>query len=147
MFYLQRKFTIEPIFVLQVPLIKFKLNGKGTRHKRSFDEDINRACKLEDGEKRCCRYPLVIDFDEYGEEYEFIISPRRFTANYCTGSCPLYFVPANVNSQLKMGLGRQMERCCTGKVLKPLGLLYMTESNEIIQGELSDVTIETCGCA
>ena len=36
---------------------------------------------------QCCRWPLTIDFDEFG--WEWVLFPKTFEAGFCSGDCSL----------------------------------------------------------
>lgn len=43
----------------------------GRRRRNAPPQD----CKEGDGEERCCRYPLVVDFEEMG--WDWVIAPKK----------------------------------------------------------------------
>lgn len=124
------------------------LNENEGRYKRSTFDEVPLSCEVEDREKRCCRYKFVIDFEQMGPDFEFIIQPKRYLANYCAGSCPTYYLPSNANGQLLMGLSRQKhQRCCTPKTVKPLEIIYVDEYGRVVTGLIPEMTIEKCDCS
>ncbi|KAF7658149.1 hypothetical protein LDENG_00016760 [Lucifuga dentata] len=64
------------------PFIEVKIseNPKRTRRHSGLDCDENSP------ESRCCRYPLTVDFEGFG--WDWIIAPKRYKANYCSGELP-----------------------------------------------------------
>lgn len=133
--------------MFQVPLIKMTLNENEGRYKRSFD-DVPLSCAVEDREKRCCRYKFVINFEQMGPEFDFILQPKRYLANYCAGSCPTYYLPSSGDSQLLVGLSRdKVQRCCTPTKMKPLEIIYVDDSGSVVTGLLPGMTIEKCDCS
>jgi growth differentiation factor 8/11 len=36
---------------------------------------------------QCCIWPLTIDFDEFG--WDWVLFPRTYEANFCSGDCSL----------------------------------------------------------
>lgn len=133
-----------PIAKLQVPLVKLELKDYNPAvSKRSLDA-MPLHCEPEDNEARCCRYNFVLDFDELGSEFDFIISPKRYYANYCAGNCPSYILPNNL--PLVMGFRRKVQRCCTPSVVSPLTLIYHDERGGIMQSELPGMSISECSC-
>lgn len=53
---------------------------------------------MEDDQSRCIKKTLTVDFAEIGWD-EWIISPKSFEANYCSGGCPF---PLNKVSNLSI---------------------------------------------
>lgn len=132
-----------------MPIIKLEFNEgeyNNPRQKRSLSSDNGLGCNPDDEESRCCRYPFVLDFAELGDDFDFIISPKRYWANYCKGNCPEYILPNTPNLQLTRGLPPRAQRCCSPTRLNPLTLLYMNEHGDILQGELQGMSISSCGC-
>ncbi|XP_067930041.1 growth/differentiation factor 8-like [Watersipora subatra] len=131
----------------RLPLVKLQLNEKeyNRRNKRSLDTDAPLSCHPEDNEQRCCRYPFVVDFDELGPDFKFIMSPKRFWANYCKGICHEYVLPANPNMQLTRGV-HKTERCCSPSSVEPLTMIYMTDEGDILRGNIPGISITSCGC-
>lgn len=129
-----------------MPLVKLEINEQlNNRDKRSAYSDMPLACNPEDNEERCCKYPFVLDFDELGPDFEFIISPKRYWANYCKGLCPDYVLPNNANVQLTRGAHRS-ERCCSPSGVASLKLIYMNDYGDVLRGDISGMSISSCGC-
>lgn len=123
------------------------LNENEPRYKRSFDE-VPLSCNVEDRETRCCRYKFVIDFEQMGPDFDFIIQPKRYLANYCAGTCPTYYLPNNIHANLLQGLTRhKLQRCCTPTKMKPLEILYIDDNGSMVTGVLPSMTIEKCDCS
>ena len=138
---------VTTVFCLQTPLVKITLNEERGRYKRSFDE-VPTRCKVEDKEDRCCRYTFSLDFSKLGPDFDFIIQPRAFEANYCAGICPNYYLPPDGNSKLLVGLVPQkLQRCCTPTKKSSLQILYVTEDGNYNLGEIPEMTINRCSCS
>lgn len=74
-------------FLLQVPYCElYTLDNTQRRKKRSYGID----CTENSDENRCCRYPLTVDFQEFG--WDWIIAPKQYRANYCSGECGYVFL-------------------------------------------------------
>jgi len=83
-----------------------------------------------------------------GEDFDFIIQPRRFLANYCAGTCPTYYLPTDMNSRLLMGLHTpKFKRCCAPALKKDLSILYYDDNGGMLIGKISDMTVEKCQCS
>lgn len=132
---------------LQIPLVKLEFNEAeyNKRNRRSVGSDLPLACDPKDKERRCCRYPFVLDFEELGADFRFIISPKRYWANYCKGICPEYVLPNNVNIQLTRGVNKA-RRCCTPTAVNSLTLIYLNDEGDIMKGVIPGMSIQSCGC-
>ena len=58
---------------------------------------------------KCCRQEMFVDFDELGG-FDFIISPRNFTAYYCRGRCPPTYNPASDHALLQGWIYQKWKR-------------------------------------
>ena len=127
--------------------MKIILNEEQGRYRRSYDEQPE-SCDIKDNDNRCCRYKFVIDFQDLGKDFDFIIEPRRYLANYCAGSCPTYYLPTDGNSKLLMAFKKpKVQRCCTPVAKEPLKLLYYNEDGGIMLGKIPNMTIQKCNCS
>ena len=114
---------------------------RNTRRKRR----LARICTEQSVEPNCCRYPLSVDFSKLG--WNFIIAPRRYEANYCSGECPYkYMQRFPVTSILSEATGAQVP-CCTPVNLSPISMLYYNANQDIIFGKLQGMVVERCGCS
>jgi len=50
---------------------------------------VDLDCDETTSEQRCCRYPLTVDFAEFG--WDWVLAPTRFEAYYCAGLCPFVY--------------------------------------------------------
>ena len=103
-------------------------------------------CDETSAESRCCRYPLLVDFDEFG--WEWINQPRQYRAYYCAGNCPYSFNRATphahvVDSVLNYELGGP---CCTPTAMSAISMIYYDESHNIKKKTLKDMVVDRCGC-
>ena len=118
---------------------------KTNRHKRRHRHD----CEVSSKEVNCCRYPLTIDFDEFGFDWEFVLQPRRFQAWYCAGDCPLSYYSSSPHSHL-VSLQRDEHLpggpCCTPAVMSPISMIYFTGDGSIVSKVLPKMVVEACGC-
>src|SRR6218665_1903259 len=129
------------------------------RHKRS----ATLTCDEKTDEVRCCRYPLTIDFVEFG--WEWIIAPKRYEANYCSGECSLFSMNGafphthlvrqtaahNPNSLAGNGsnrngrgindksFGSQRGGCCSPRKMSPISMLYLDNNLNVIYGVLPNM--------
>lgn len=100
----------------------------------------------------CCLKPLVIDFSE-DLGFDFVIQPRRFTANYCEGFCPEvseeYMTPQLFEFLSRLGDSSpagSVEPCCAGNTYQSLEVLMRVNGVLIIE-ELQQVIVTSCRCA
>ena len=138
---------IWSIFLLQKPYLELMVSGsqQATRSKRTTELD----CDDQSSERRCCRYPLVVDFDKFG--WDWVIVPRRYSAYYCSGECPfLYMQPHGSGPHVRQQAVRPAaggEPCCSPRRVSSISMLYYDEYMNIVHGRLPDMVVEQCGCA
>lgn len=113
--------------------------------------DLGLECTESSAEERCCRYPFTVDFDEFGPSFDFIITPRRYPANYCAGQCPPAFLPMHTNTQLTHVSRRlpanSRQPCCTPRKMEGVFMVYVDDYGTYMQGVLPGMTIKSCGCS
>ena len=130
---------------------------------------IGLNCKDSSNETRCCRYPLTVDFMEFG--WDWIIAPTKYEANYCAGQytttndkrqqnkikynnkfffageCPPVFLPLYPHthvSQLANAAGNGP--CCAPRKLSELEMLYFDNNMNIVFGRIPAMIVDRCGC-
>ncbi|KAJ6630925.1 Growth/differentiation factor 8 [Pseudolycoriella hygida] len=79
------------------------------------------------GETRCCRYPLRVDFRQFG--WDWVIAPDVYDAYYCSGECPQGYLPRYHHSYVSQ-LGSSFSPCCSPKKLSSLSLLYYDSNKQ-----------------
>ena len=119
------------------------------RQKRSLGDQ--KDCTQGDGETRCCRYPLWVDFSTIGWD-EWILSPEAYQAYYCDGQCPHRYKVAHNLAGIKSLLhyfnpDASPAPCCMATKLAPLSLLHFNEHGEIVVSIYEDMIVEECKCA
>lgn len=129
------------------PFVELETQESGTsRAKRTPERD----CDEQSPEERCCRYPLEVDFEEFG--WEWVIAPKVYKAHYCSGECPFVFLPLYPHTHITQQAADRHQRltsgpCCTPAKMSPISMLYFDERGNIIYGTLSDMVVDRCGCA
>lgn len=119
------------------------------------------TCDDKTDEVRCCRYPLTIDFVEFG--WEWVIAPKRYEANYCAGECSLFtmtgaFPHTHLLRQTAAGggnrkggndklLGSQRGGCCSPRKMSPISMLYLDNNLNVIYGVLPNMVVDQCDCS
>ena len=139
---------------------------QATRSKRTTE--LN--CDDGSAERRCCRYPLVVDFDRFG--WDWVIVPRRYSAFYCSGECPfLYMQTHGSGTHIRQQQQQQQQTaaaaaaaaaslrpviaaggggggpCCSPRRVSSISMLYYDEHMNIVHGRLPEMVVDQCGCA
>ncbi|XP_014253049.1 growth/differentiation factor 8 [Cimex lectularius] len=108
---------------------------------------IGLNCPENSDEKRCCRYPLTVDFEEFG--WDWIIAPKKYEANYCSGECPLVFLPKYPHTHI-IHIANPTGTpgpCCAPRKMSSISMLYFDQEFNIIYGLLPGMVVDRCGCA
>ncbi|XP_048000534.1 growth/differentiation factor 8-like isoform X1 [Leguminivora glycinivorella] len=127
-----------------MPYIEVSL--KDNSHKR-IRRNIGMDCNENSKEARCCRYPLVVNFEEFG--WDWIIAPKQYDANYCSGECPYSFLQKYPHTHLvhlaaPQGSGGP---CCAPRRMSSISMLYFDHDLNIIYGTIPGMVVESCGCS
>jgi len=110
----------------------------------------NRVCSEEydPDVTQCCMWPLTIDFDEFG--WEWVLFPRNYDANFCSGDCSLGVVseyPHTTLMQMGSGLHSSAGPCCAPRKMSSINMLYLDQDSNVILGKLPSMKVERCGCS
>ncbi|KAJ8705253.1 hypothetical protein PYW07_011080 [Mythimna separata] len=127
-----------------MPYIEVSLRDNS--HKRTR-RTIGMDCTENSKEARCCRYPLVVNFEEFG--WDWIIAPKIYDANYCSGECPYSFLQKYPHTHLvhlaaPQGSGGP---CCAPRRMSSITMLYFDHDYNIIYGTIPGMVVESCGCS
>lgn len=127
----------------QQPFIEVKILDNLKRSRR--DSGLN--CDEESVETRCCRYPLTVDFEEFG--WDWIIAPKRYRANYCSGECEFLHLQQYPHAHLvnKANPRGTAGPCCTPTKMSPINMLYFNRKEQIIYGKIHSMVVDHCGCS
>lgn len=138
--------------------IRVKEQTRKKRRRRRSASSHDADCDETSNETRCCRYPLTVDFTEFG--WDWVLAPKRYEAYYCSGLCPFVYYQVNPHTHLSQqaaaARGAAASRsdlpptgspCCAPSKLSPLPLVYMDLHGGIVYGTLPDMIVERCGCA
>jgi len=104
----------------------------------------------------CCLHGLIVDFS-FLPKYNWVITPRRYVANYCAGSCSnpdpamRMHMPSDSIARNKMidSMGRSNgASCCTSDVPKqdPITTLYRDIHGSLQASRTSIYSIQECIC-
>ena len=128
----------------QLPFIEVRVETHShQRHRRM----IGLNCEESSSEVRCCRYPLTVDFEEFG--WDWIIAPKRYEANYCSGECPYVFMQKYPHTHLVQQASPvgSTGPCCTPRKMSAISMLYFDENRNIVYGILPGMVVDRCGCS
>ncbi|KAM8934755.1 growth/differentiation factor 8-like isoform 2-T2 [Pelodytes ibericus] len=125
------------------PFIEVKVMDTPKRSRRDFGLD----CDEHSTESRCCRYPLTVDFEAFG--WDWIIAPKRYKANYCSGECGIVFLQKNPYAHIfhQANPRGSAGPCCTPTKMSPINMLYFNENEQIIYGKIPAMVVDRCGCS
>uniref|UniRef100_A0AAX7VWM7 Growth/differentiation factor 8 n=1 Tax=Astatotilapia calliptera TaxID=8154 RepID=A0AAX7VWM7_ASTCA len=136
-----RLFTHTLLF--QQPFMEVKISEGPRRARRDSGLD----CDENSPESRCCRYPLTVDFEDFG--WDWIIAPKRYKANYCSGECEYMHLQKYPHTHLvnKANPRGTAGPCCTPTKMSPINMLYFNRKEQIIYGKIPDMVVDRCGCS
>ncbi|ODM92821.1 Growth/differentiation factor 8 [Orchesella cincta] len=128
----------------QYPFIEVHVSESG---RIRAPRNIGMTCDENSQETRCCKYPLTVDFEEFG--WDWIIAPKQYYANYCSGECPFAFLqkyPHNhiVQQAVPSGVGGP---CCAARKMSSISMLYFDGDSNIVYSVLPGMVVEKCGCS
>ncbi len=109
--------------------------------------DSGLDCDENSSESRCCRYPLTVDFEDFG--WDWIIAPKRYKANYCSGECDYMYLQKYPHTHLvnKANPRGTAGPCCTPTKMSPINMLYFNGKEQIIYGKIPSMVVDRCGCS
>ena len=101
----------------------------------------------------CQRRPMMVDFADLGWS-DWVIAPRAFQAYSCVGECP-YPLGGRMNStnyamlvsmMSSMQAGDSPTPCCVPTSLRPVALLYLDNSDNLVLRNYEGMVVNGCGC-
>ncbi|KAL1021821.1 hypothetical protein UPYG_G00018500 [Umbra pygmaea] len=125
------------------PFLEVKILQSPKRSRRDSGLD----CSKDSAENRCCRYPLTVDFEAFG--WDWIIAPKRYKANYCSGECEYMHLQKYAHTHLvnKANPRGTAGPCCTPTKMSPINMLYFNHMEQIIYGKIPSMVVDYCGCS
>ncbi|KAG9349423.1 hypothetical protein JZ751_027866 [Albula glossodonta] len=125
------------------PFMEVKITDSPKRLRRDSGLD----CDEHSPESRCCRYPLTVDFEDFG--WDWIIAPKRYKANYCSGECEYMHLQKYPHTHLvnKANPRGTAGPCCTPTKMSPINMLYFNRKEQIIYGKIPSMVVDRCGCS
>ncbi|KRY18988.1 Growth/differentiation factor 8 [Trichinella patagoniensis] len=104
-------------------------------------------CGERDNETRCCRFPLVIDFESFG--WDWVIAPKKYLAYYCSGECPFRHLQRYLHTHLVQQSNPRgnIGPCCYPTQMAPILMVYFNENKEVLVSKIPGMVVSRCGCA
>lgn len=103
-------------------------------------------CSDDSQERRCCRYPLTIDFDAF--RWDWIVAPKRYEAYYCAGECPFLHYQSNPHTHLIQQITPRASPCCAPTHVSSLPIIYMDDkAKRIFHMSIPGMIVDRCGCS
>lgn len=135
--------SLSPLPDLQHPFMELRVLENTKRSRRNLGLD----CDEHSSESRCCRYPLTVDFEAFG--WDWIIAPKRYKANYCSGQCEYMFMQKYPHTHLVQQANPRGSAgpCCTPTKMSPINMLYFNDKQQIIYGKIPGMVVDRCGCS
>ncbi|KAL3056723.1 hypothetical protein OYC64_019246 [Pagothenia borchgrevinki] len=125
------------------PFMEVKISEGPKRLRRDSGLD----CDENSPDSRCCRYPLTVDFEDFG--WDWIIAPKRYKANQCIGECEYMHLQKYPHTHLvnKANPRGTAGPCCTPTKMSPINMLYFNRKEQIIYGKIPSMVVDRCGCS
>uniref|UniRef100_A0A3Q3F4N3 Growth/differentiation factor 8 n=1 Tax=Labrus bergylta TaxID=56723 RepID=A0A3Q3F4N3_9LABR len=81
--------------------------------------------------------------------WDWIIAPKRYRANYCSGECEFMHLQQYPHAHLvnKANPRGTAGPCCTPTKMSPINMLYFNHKEQIIYGKLPSMVVDHCGCS
>ncbi|KAL3209036.1 hypothetical protein MRX96_009555 [Rhipicephalus microplus] len=133
----------ELVAFSQRPFLVVMVDKNGRSRTRRM---VGLNCQENSSEERCCRYPLTVDFEEFG--WDWIIAPKRYEANYCSGECPYVFMQKYPHTHVvqQVNLSGSPGPCCAPRKISAISMLYFDDNHNIVYGVLPGMIVDRCGC-
>ncbi|XP_017798705.1 PREDICTED: growth/differentiation factor 11-like [Habropoda laboriosa] len=129
------------------PYLEVQTQELDSRRGARIKRNVGLNCDETSQETRCCRYKLTVDFEKFG--WDWIIAPKKYDANYCSGDCPMAFLPTYPNTHI-VSLAEPPKNsgpCCAPRKLSEITMLYFDNEYQIVFSRLPGMVVERCGCS
>ncbi|XP_064648037.1 growth/differentiation factor 8-like [Lineus longissimus] len=125
------------------PFVDLKIRDMSSNRQKRM---LSRTCQEDDVERNCCRFPLRISFEDFG--WDWVIAPKSYTANYCSGECPYVYAQDYQHTHLvQQAVPRNATICCTPRKMHALSMIYFADALNVVYGKVPEMVVESCGCA
>ncbi|XP_046747385.1 growth/differentiation factor 8-like [Diprion similis] len=129
------------------PYLDVEIEDLDSRRSGRVKRTVGLNCDEASQESRCCRYKLTVDFEKFG--WDWIIAPKRYDANYCSGDCPMAFLTEYPNTHI-VSLAEPPHNsgpCCTARRMSQISMLYFDSEYQIVFTKIPGMVVERCGCS
>ncbi|XP_076641622.1 growth/differentiation factor 8 [Halictus rubicundus] len=128
------------------PYLEVQTQELDSRRGARIKRNIGLNCDETTQETKCCRYKLTVDFEKFG--WDWIIAPKKYDANYCSGDCPMAFLQSYPNTHIvSLALPpNNTGPCCAPRKLSEITILYFDNEYQIVFSRLPGMVVERCGC-
>ncbi|CAD5228585.1 unnamed protein product [Bursaphelenchus xylophilus] len=129
-----------------------------TPHLSDFDSEfsvhlLDQENDTKNKHQRCQMRDRTVSFREIGWD-KWIIAPKEFPADYCSGSCEFPLEPAHhatnhaqLQSILHTLAGTDIpDVCCAPQKLDSLSLLFYDENGNVVLKNFPKMVVSSCGC-
>jgi len=121
------------------------INTKEHLRSRNKRRTSGLVCSEKSKESRCCRWPLKVNFNDFG--WYFIIQPRTYHANYCDGTCAVSSGLTRYQHSHIVLQAQGFQSCCIATKMNSLDMIFYKDEDTIMQGTIADMIAERCQCA
>ena len=120
------------------------------RKKRQISKLDEQFCFANPNEPNCCVKSLKIDFAN-DLNYTFVVMPREYDPNYCSGFCPSFWPTASNSTTILQDYKERnpsfaVEPCCAPDELGSLSMLLSLGENQFAIQTLPNMIIKSCIC-
>ncbi|KAJ8413992.1 hypothetical protein AAFF_G00065900 [Aldrovandia affinis] len=99
----------------------------------------------------CCRRTMRVSFRDIGWS-DWIMAPSEYNAYYCEGSCPPKQRMATAHAAIKVMMqhvtrGDIPQSCCVPAAYRPLTVLQIDSSGQLVISVLDNMIVSKCKCS
>ena len=92
---------------------------------------------------RCCKHRMTLNLTRH---IKWLIVPKTIQALVCRGDCPFLYRTRWAWTLLAQ-LQQSRKPCCVPTKLRPISVIHGDDKGAIIQTEVSDMLVVSCGCS
>lgn len=127
-----------------IPMLEMTTMAHRNEHPRG-KRSLNNICTEHERQEACCRYPLRVDFVQFG--WDWVIAPTGYMANFCSGECKFRHMENNPQAYLIQQTPDGNGPCCTPSKYMPLAMLYFDHAQTVLYTHMQKMIVLRCGCA